>query len=69
MFYFHAEINLLKQLRRKHFVWQRKDFLLEDHAYFQVQMQMRLHQVKFCDFVMWGKWQMEQMRNSVKSLL
>ena len=31
-------------------------FLKKDHAYFfQVQMQMKLCQVKFCDFVVWGK--------------
>ena len=31
-------------------------FLKKDHAYFfQVQMQMNLCRVKFCDFVVWGK--------------
>jgi len=31
-------------------------FLKKDHAYFfQVQMQMKLCQVQFCDFVVWHK--------------
>jgi len=34
----------------------RNIFSLKDHMYFyQVQMQMKLCKVKFCDFVVWGK--------------
>ena len=38
------------------FCWEKETFLLkQDHAYyFQVQLQMKMCRVKFCDFVFWG---------------
>ena len=38
------------------FCWEKETFLLKQgHVYyFQVQLQMKMCKVKFCDFVFWG---------------
>ena len=44
-------------VKDKAFCWEKESFLLkQEHTYyFQVQLQMKLCKVKFCDFLVWGK--------------
>ena len=51
------DISFDLAVKNKTFCLQEETFLLkQDHAYyFQVQLQMNLCKVKFCDFVVWGK--------------